>query len=161
MDPEVLTKIPQTQEAITEAIDESMRTMINKKLTRTLLGLVDEMAAFLQEADTPKLGGNGKSSIKNGVLDFVVFTTEIMGLDDKLSAEVASLKRVLLAQVRADILIVTSMSFSVSKHANDILLLWQLKVREFNKLSNFQNPTASYLLRDVICNYCNTCRCYN
>lgn len=34
----------------------------------------------------------------------------------------------------------------------------QLKVREFSPDSVFQDPCLSYVLRDVICSYCSTCR---
>lgn len=38
------------------------------------------------------------------------------------------------------------------------LLLTHLRVREFSPSSEFQDPSLSYILRDVICTYCSTCR---
>jgi DNA polymerase epsilon subunit 1 len=38
------------------------------------------------------------------------------------------------------------------------LLLAQLRVREFSETADFQDPSLSYILRDVICSYCSTCR---
>lgn len=38
------------------------------------------------------------------------------------------------------------------------ILLTQLRVREFSEQSNFKDPCLSYMLRDVICSYCSTCR---
>lgn len=38
------------------------------------------------------------------------------------------------------------------------VLLAQLRVREFSQDSQFCDPCLSYVLRDVICSYCSTCR---
>jgi hypothetical protein len=38
------------------------------------------------------------------------------------------------------------------------LLLTQLQVKEFSDDSQFRDPSLTYLLRDIICKYCNTSR---
>ena len=38
------------------------------------------------------------------------------------------------------------------------LYFFQLCVREFSTDSEFRDPALSYILRDVICSYCSTCR---
>ena len=56
---------------------------------------------------------------------------QVLSLDADLSVEVAALRRTLLTQIN---------------------------IKEFNRESEYQNPSASYMLRDVVCSYCNTCR---
>jgi DNA polymerase epsilon subunit 1 len=64
-------------------------------------------------------------------LEFVKATTHIMSLDTDLAEEVARMKR---------------------------SLLMQLRVKEFSEESRFCDPSLSFVLRDVICSYCSTCR---
>ena len=57
--------------------------------------------------------------------------SHVLQLDPALTTEVSALRRALLAQVG---------------------------VREFSGDSEFVDPCLSFVLRDVICTYCNTCR---
>jgi DNA polymerase epsilon subunit 1 len=64
-------------------------------------------------------------------LQFVKYISKILSLDEVLASEVAGLRRTLLIQ---------------------------LNVKEFNAQSEFEDPSVSYILRDVICSHCNTCK---
>lgn len=65
------------------------------------------------------------------VLEFVKVCMHILSLDSHLSDEVATLRRGLLSQLR---------------------------MREYSPESEFHDVNASYILPDVICSYCNSCR---
>ena len=64
-------------------------------------------------------------------LDFVKATMHVLLVDKSLSEEVANLRKKLLAH---------------------------LKVREFSEDSRYHDIAASYVLRDIICGFCKTCK---
>ena len=64
-------------------------------------------------------------------LEFVKSTMHVLSLDGSLEEEIGGLRRMLLAQLR---------------------------VREFNPESQFRDPCMSYVLSDVICTFCSSCR---
>ena len=115
-----------------------MRQLVQQQLGTRLLKLVDELSqaygsgggAVGNSAHHLPMTLNSDSSHNshsNAALEFVKAVTHILALDPALTTEVASLKRLLLAQLR---------------------------VREFSVASEFQDPSLSYVLRDVICSYC-------
>jgi DNA polymerase epsilon subunit 1 len=131
--------VPMEDEAIMEKTNDYMRQIIRHQLADRLLKLVDELATAFGTSAVGRSPGAVASSpeaalhptVNNPALEFVKFTTHIMSLDPSLANDVASLKRLLLAQ---------------------------LKVREFSEDSQFRDPSLSYVLRDVICSYCSSCR---
>jgi hypothetical protein len=79
-----LLSIPKSNDEITAAVEERMKNMISTKLTTKLLGVVDDLAML--------------SPSKGPALDFVVYTLQVLALDETLASEIAALKRVLLGQ---------------------------------------------------------------
>ena len=111
--------------------------------------------------------------------------THVLGLDPTLTHEVTSLKRLLLAQVMTDrwavrmisdtvMIIVAEMTiyfeeafvftfffFNSNYLINSLSLKnypTQLRVREFSPESEFRDPALTYILKDVICSFCTSCR---
>lgn len=143
--------LPLTDEAIDERVVEDMKNMLQRQLSSGLLRLVDELAMVYthgydakqreQERQLKSPTGTGAEALPlltggtiSPALEFVKATTHVLSLDSALEEEVSALKRMLLSQLR---------------------------VREFNEDSQFKDPCVSYVLSDVICNYCSLCRDYD
>mmetsp|Transcript_5321 Transcript_5321/g.8679 ORF Transcript_5321/g.8679 Transcript_5321/m.8679 type:complete len:256 (+) Transcript_5321:2682-3449(+) len=116
------------EEGMHAAVVAYMKSLIRDRLTNKMLEIVDELHVL--GGNFPQRAGS-YLPLSNPALEFVKATTHIMGLDRALTHEVSALRR---------------------------LLLTQLRVREFSPNSVFQDPCLSYVLRDVICSYCSTCR---
>ena len=131
-----------------ERIVDGMRHLMQERLSTQLLAIVEQLAAQYHKFDeTSEFGALMKGVYiflvcRNGgvvsdncsmsvALRFVVYVMQVLSLDADLSVEVAALRRTLLTQIN---------------------------IKEFNRESEYQNPSASYMLRDVVCSYCNTCR---
>ena len=69
--------------------------------------------------------------VTSPALEFVKATMHVLALDSSLEEEVSALRRMLLSHLR---------------------------VKEFDDASQFRDPCLSYVLSDVICNYCSLCR---
>lgn len=127
-----------------------MRELVKNRMGARLLKLVDELAVAYGTGTGVGIGlmGTGVGGqtrghdvfpqragshlhMDNPALEFVKAVCHVLALDPSLSQEVASLRRLLLAQLR---------------------------VREFSATSEYKDPSLSYILRDVICSYCSTCR---
>jgi DNA polymerase epsilon subunit 1 len=113
---------------ISRSVESSMKQLLTESLTTKMLTMVDDLSHMFHHLTTSDTNGTSCSQV---ALDFIKFTSHILALDTTYADEIASLRRILLAQLR---------------------------IREFSPLSNFINPCPSYLLKDVICNYCSTCR---
>lgn len=129
-------QLPLTDEEVHVAASDYMRQLVQQQLGTRLLKLVDELSQAYGSGSSavgssshhlPMTRSADSSSHSNAALEFVKAVTHILALDPALNTEVASLKRLLLAQLR---------------------------VREFSVASEFQDPSLSYVLRDVICSYC-------
>ena len=132
-------QLPLTDEEVHVATSDYMRQLVQQQLGTRLLKLVDELSQAYGSGSgavgssshhlpmTISSDSSHSSSHSNTALEFVKAVTHILALDPALTTEVASLKRLLLAQLR---------------------------VREFSVASEFQDPSLSYVLRDVICSYC-------
>lgn len=115
-----------------DSVNMYMQSLIRHRLGAQLLQTVDVL--LHQNSVSRGSDGGFQSSIgssHNVALNFVKFITKILALDTALVDEVASLRRTLLTQ---------------------------LNMKEFNSLSEFEDPSSSYVLRDIVCSYCNTCR---
>lgn len=130
------TQLPLTDEEVHIAASDYMRQLVQHQLGTRLLKLVDELSQAYGSGSSavggsshhlPLTRSSDSSNHSNTALEFVKAVTHILALDPALTTEVASLKRLLLAQLR---------------------------VREFSVASEFQDPSLSYVLRDVICSYC-------
>jgi len=81
---------------ITEYINKSMKAMITSKLTNKMLDLVDDLNVTIgPDGATIEHSTTGAK----GVVEFVVYTMEVLLLDNNLTNEVSALKRILLGQV--------------------------------------------------------------
>ena len=130
------SQLPLTDEEVHIAASDYMRQLVQHQLGTRLLKLVDELSQAYGSGSSavggsshhlPMTRSTDSNNHSNAALEFVKAVTHILALDPALTTEVASLKRLLLAQLR---------------------------VREFSVASEFQDPSLSYVLRDVICSYC-------
>ena len=130
------SQLPLTDEEVHIAASDYMRQLVQHQLGTRLLKLVDELSQAYGSGSgavggsshhLPMTRSTDSNNQSNAALEFVKAVTHILALDPALTTEVASLKRLLLAQLR---------------------------VREFSVASEFQDPSLSYVLRDVICSYC-------
>ncbi len=135
-----------SDEAIDDAVLKDMRGLVQKKFAAGLLPLVDELAIVYSHekhgkhqespagvAEAPHLVGHSISHT-SPALEFVKATTFVLGLDNTLEDEVIALRRMLLAQLR---------------------------VKEFSPEASFQDMGVSYVLSDVVCSFCSSCRDYD
>ena len=121
---------------ILQATQDEMRQFVRKELSDNLLAIVHTI-----ERTFSTLPRGGMDSFPTLVGSHLVFTSpslefvksvcHVLGLDMSVMYEVNGLRRALLAQVKS---------------------------REFSCASEFIDPCLSYILRDVVCAYCNTCR---
>lgn len=106
-------------------------TSLQKKLLEFISELGDVFAGLAAGEDPfPQRAGSHLKST-NPLLEFVKAVTHVLSLDGTLGEDVASLRRMLLREI---------------------------KVREFDDDAHFKDPCLSYVLPDVICSYCQTCR---
>lgn len=107
-------------------------TSLQRKLLEFISDLSDVFAGLARAGEDPfplRAGSHLKST--NPLLEFVKAVTHVLALDGTLCEDVASLRRMLLREI---------------------------KVREFDDDAHFSDPCLSYVLPDVICSYCQTCR---
>ena len=120
-----------------DAVHVFMRELVRLRLGPQLLKIVDVLihrypgGAHSLDMNSPVVKNNVSLGSNHVALQFVKYICKILALDADLSGEVAGLRRTLLTQ---------------------------LNVKEFNAQSEFEDPSVSYILRDVICTHCNTCK---
>lgn len=124
-----------------------MQQMVRHSLGPQLLETVDVL--LHQYSSTQSQETNEKGNSHQIALNFVKYITKILSLDPSLSEEVSGLRRTLLTQVSSPLPCLS---------VNMTLSLSQLSMKEFNSQTEFEDPSPSYLLRDIICSYCNTCK---
>jgi len=117
-----------TDEGLREAAAKRMHRWIQGQLLDYILHIIDEPE--VKYSTFPQNAGS-HLQLTSPSLELVKAVTHVLALDRDLENEVKSLRRALLAH---------------------------LQVREFDSESNFRDPCLSYVLRDVICSYCSTCR---
>ena len=125
---------PVDDEGVKDATIESMKSLVNRLIASKMLEYVDDLNSDFPGHDQQKyFPEKAGSHLQFGsvALEFVKATTHVLALDQNMSEEVSSLRRMLLSH---------------------------LKVREFNADSKFKDPSLSYVLSDVICSYCGTGR---
>jgi hypothetical protein len=108
-----------------------METFIKGHILNWLLDKVNLLEKSFPNHTQNQTGLSELIRISNPTLDFVKFTTAVLGLDSVHCDAVAALRRTLLTQ---------------------------LKVREFSPEGQFTSPCPSFLLKDVICIFCNNCQ---
>ena len=116
-----------------------MKELVQYRLGPQLLKIVDVLIHRYPGGTHSSHLSLDSSVLKNNVthgsnqvaLQFVKYISKILSLDAVLATEVAGLRRTLLTQ---------------------------LNVKEFNAQSEFEDPSVSYILSDVICTHCNTCK---
>jgi DNA polymerase epsilon subunit 1 len=121
-----------------DAVNEFMKELVRIRLGPQLLKIVDVLihrypgGSLANHELTSSVLKNSVSLGSNHVaLQFVKYISKILSLDTVLANEVAGLRRTLLTQ---------------------------LNIKEFNAQSEFEDPSVSYIMRDVICTHCNTCK---
>lgn len=113
---------------ITNGVCEYFRTALIKRV-KTLIRKQNEMlldSAMQQEFEFPKLAGS-HLQMENPTLELVKFLCHILGLSKRRDIEVRILRRELLSL---------------------------FEVKEFSDEAAFKNPSASLVVPQVICNYC-------
>jgi hypothetical protein len=108
-----------------------METFIKGHILTWLLDKVNELEKRFPIHSQNQAGLSELIKISNPTLDFVKLTTAVLGLDSVHCDAIAALRRTLLTQI---------------------------KVREFSPEGQFHSPCPSFLLRDVICIFCNNCQ---
>lgn len=148
-----LRKLFLDEETVVHQVQEQMRAVLTVSLLSDMLSIMDQLrevygppgsetarAAFDYSHTTIPdgiggiggVGGTGPTALfTDPVLEYVKVCLAVICLDSSLPDEIAALRRGLLSQ---------------------------LKIREFSAQSEFVDYNASYILSDVICNYCNNCR---
>lgn len=121
-----------------EEVNEYMKELVRLRLGPQLLKIVDVLirrypggALASHDLTSSVLKNNVTLGSNHVALQFVKYICKILSLDVVLANEVAGLRRTLLTQ---------------------------LNVKEFNASSEYEDPSVSYILRDVICSHCNTCK---
>jgi hypothetical protein len=130
------------RESVVEKVQEQMRSVLTVTLLTDMLAIMDQLrelygppggesarAAF--DYSHTSLPAGDAALFTDPVLEYVKVCLAVICLDASLPDEIAALRRGLLSQ---------------------------LKIREFSAQSDFVDYNASYILSDVICNYCNNCR---
>ena len=117
-----------SEEGLGDAVNQRMQRWLQGKLLDDILRVVDEPEVTYSVF--PRHAGS-HLELSSPPLELVKAVTHVLSLDGELENEVKSLRRALLAHLR---------------------------VREFDAESNFRDPCLSFVLRDVICSYCSTCR---
>lgn len=112
----------QGDDEIDASINEYMRKLVVRNIGNELLKVIDDMA--LHEGHS---GGTMKQAMTTHILDFIKAVTHVFALDANLADDVATLRRMLLAQVH---------------------------VKEFSDDGVYKDTNESYVLNDVICNFC-------
>ena len=124
------------EEDIASSVDDQMKSLVTTDFSDMLfqsVDLIEKHFASLPRGgadEFPNLVGSHLKML-SPALEFIKGVTHVLALDTSLVNEVASLKRALLSRV---------------------------KTREFSSESDFADPCLSYVLRDVICASCNTCK---
>jgi DNA polymerase epsilon subunit 1 len=112
------------------------QTFVKSTLSRKLLNIIAEIASkqsepsFASQFAFPHLPGS-HLQLKNPALEFIKYVSHVLELDKAVENEVRVMKR------------------------NGLSLIG---IREFSREATFQNPSSSFILPQVICNYCNYCR---
>ena len=128
------------QDTVTAQVQESMRSVLTVTLLTDMLGIMDQIRELYGPAGSDSARSAfdySHTSVPDGglfsdpVLEYVKACLAVICLDTSLPDEIAALRRGLLSQ---------------------------LKIREFSAASEFVDYNASFVLSDVICNYCNNCR---
>ena len=121
-----------------ETVNAYMKELVHHRLGPQLLKIVDILihrypsgSVTNAEIDSTVLKNSVSVGVNHVALQFVKYICKILSLDTVLAAEVTGLRRTLLTQ---------------------------LNIKEFNSQSEFVDPSVSYVLRDVICSHCNTCK---
>ena len=130
------TSTPLTDEQLLENVKKEMKNKLQNDYLDKLIEIVQEIHIHFtnlpKEAGDPfpKLAGS-YLNLKSPELEFIKSICHILLLDSNYNTEINGIRRVLLTQV---------------------------KIREFSSESDFKDPCLSYILRDVICSYCNACK---
>jgi hypothetical protein len=121
----------ETEDELIAETTKLMATFIKESLLEYLLRKVSELELVFPSHSQNLSGHSELIRISTPTLDFVKFTTAVLGLDSVHCDLVASVRRTLLTQI---------------------------KVREFSPEGQFASPCPSFMLRDVICIFCNNCQ---
>ena len=113
-----------------EEYDNFVRTYITNNLTKRLYDLVPEIRTHFSTEPFPSLPGS-HLHLTNPALEFTKAVCQVLSLDSAVTNEVQLLKR------------------------NTLRLL---SIREFSPVAVWTDPCRSYVLKDVICTYCNYCQ---
>ncbi|CAM9190271.1 unnamed protein product [Chrysoparadoxa australica] len=115
-----------------ESMVQFMKQLVSSHITARVLDMVPKIIKFAGTGEEvfPKQAGSWRT-LTNPALEFVKSLCHVLSLDSTVTAEV----EVMRAQALAE-----------------------LKIRRFNEESVFSNPCASFILPDVICEFCNLCR---
>ena len=159
----------------------STHLLLPPSLTFLLPSLLSSLPLTLPPS--PPLGSH--LPLDSPALEFTNSVTHVLGLDPTLTHEVTSLKRLLLAQVMTDRWAVRMISDTVMIIVAEMTIYFkeaflftffffnsnylinslssknyptQLRVREFSPESEFRDPALTYILKDVICSFCTSCR---
>lgn len=96
------------EHAIDEAVANFMRELIKERLTTKMLEIVDELQLQFnhetRHGSAFPIRAGSHLPLTSPALEFVKASTHVMGLDPQLALEVASLRRLLLTQVRCDMM---------------------------------------------------------
>ena len=110
-----------------EECDDYVKTLVRDYLTKRLYKIVPHIHRHLSTEEFPLLPGS-HLQMTNPALEFVKAITQILSLETCIRSEVQLLKRNLLKIIG---------------------------VREFDASAIFHDPCRSYVLKDIICSYCN------
>jgi DNA polymerase epsilon subunit 1 len=113
-----------------EEYDAYVRNFVSTKLTKRLYDLVPQIRTHFSTEPFPSLPGS-YLNFTNPALEFTKAVCQVLNLDASVTDEVQLLKR------------------------NTLRLL---NVREFSQDAIWKDPCRSYVLKDVICTYCNYCQ---
>jgi DNA polymerase epsilon subunit 1 len=110
--------------------DAYVRTFVSTQLTKRLYDMVPQIRTHFSNEPFPSLPGS-YLNLTNPALEFTKAVCQVLSLDSSVSNEVQLLKR------------------------NTLRLL---SIREFSPDAIWKDPCRSYVLKDVICTYCNYCQ---
>ena len=126
---------PVSDEDVRERVLEAMRLYIRSALMEKMLDTVDELKEYLPHTEGEEgvdlAIGQQHHMMRDVALNFVKATMHVLLIDRDLNEEVASLRKKILTH---------------------------LKVKEFSEDSRFHDFAASYVLRDIICGFCKSCK---
>ncbi|KAF2077511.1 hypothetical protein CYY_001210 [Polysphondylium violaceum] len=95
-----------------------------------IFGMLSSIQQSAGTLEFPQLPGSHLEMV-NPALEFVKFICKALSVDRSIAANVTRIRKILLNMI---------------------------KIREFSKEADFKDPCISYILPDVICSFCHSCR---